>query len=399
MIDKFTEQKIKDAANIVDVIGDFLELRRKGSNYETLCPFHNDRHLGSFVVYPRGNCYKCFSCDAKGGSVDFLMDYARMSYPDALRYLAQKYGIFIDETDGKKFDNVKPAKPRSLEDCIPADLPKQLWPIGWVNHYTDVDNDNLVRWLRSQPWDGCQRANLERAIKDYEVGHASIDWKGERHEFTVFWQIDEQRQLHNGHLMKYKPNGKRDKDSDYAQTWLHARMRYATTHPMRFNDRVHSASYCLFGQHLLDKYPNAIVCIVESEKTALIMAAAHGNNEYQVWMACGGMQNINRERLGPLIDKGRKIILYPDRDGIGDWKDRAAQLNYSRVNIHTKYVVDWWKPCDGDKADCGDVVLRYIHEVRQPQPVGEVLREAIAKNPALAVLDEKFGLKPKDDGT
>ena len=400
MIDKFTEQKIKDAANIVDVIGDFLELRRKGSNYETLCPFHNDRHLGSFVVYPRGNCYKCFSCDAKGGSVDFLMDYAHMTYPDALRYLAQKYGIFIDEDNGKKFENVKPAQPRSIEDCIPEDLPKRLWPIAWVKHYKDIDNDNLVRWLRSQPWDGCQRLRLEQNLKDYLVGHASIDWKDERHEFTVFWEVDEQNKLHNGHLMKYLPTGKRDKTEDsYTQTWLHARMRY-THHPMRFDDRLNSASYCLFGQHLLNRYPNATVNIVESEKTALIMATAYGNHEGDVWMACCGMQNLNRERLGVLIAKGRRIVLWPDRDGIDRWKTKANEIGYDRLSINTKMVLDWWKPEDGEKADCGDVVLRILHEARQPQPVGEVLREVIANNPAMAALNDKFGLKViKEDGT
>ena len=88
MIDKSTEQRIKDSASIVDVVSDFLELRPKGRNYECLCPFHNDRHLGSFVVSPARNCYKCFSCEAKGGPVDFLMEYAHMDYPDALRYLA-----------------------------------------------------------------------------------------------------------------------------------------------------------------------------------------------------------------------------------------------------------------------------------------------------------------------
>lgn len=403
MIDKFTEQKIKDAANIVDVIGDFLELRRKGSNYETLCPFHNDRHLGSFVVYPRGNCYKCFSCDAKGGSVDFLMDYAHMTYPDALRYLAQKYSIFIDDTDGKKFENVRPAKPRSLEDCIPPDLPPRLWPATWPNFYLDTTKDNLCNWLRSLPWDACQRKRLNEVLSDYAVGHTAFNTEDREthelahHEWTMFWERDEKGQLHNCHLMKYRPTGKRDKEDPYPQTWLHARMRYVSG-LNHFDDRLNSASYCLFGQHLLDNYPNAAVNIVESEKTALIMATAYGNHAADVWMACCGMQNLNRERLGTLIAKGRRIVLWPDRDGIVRWKTKAQEIGYDRMSINTKMVRDWWKPQDGDKADCGDVVLRFLREAQQsqttkPRPVGGVLRQAIAEYPALALLNEKFGLK------
>ena len=391
-IDKFTEQKIKDAADIVDVVSDFLELRRKGANYETLCPFHNDRHLGSFVVNPRHNCYKCFSCDAKGGPVDFLINYAKMEYPDALRYLAQKYSIHIEEEDEPKFKNVKPAKPRSLEDRIPADLPPALWPVEWVGYYTNVDKDNLVNWLRRQPWDSVQRKNLERALSDYHIGHTSFEWKGEQHDFTIFWQIDENNVLHNGHLMKYMPTGKRDKESDYAQTWLHARMKYATNHPLRFNDKEKAASYCLFGLHLLNAYPNATINIAESEKTIVIMAAAYGNHGAQVWMACGGIENINKERLKPLIDQGRKIVLYPDRDGIDKWKKKAEALEYSRVSLNTDLVKKWWMPEDGETADCADVVLRFVRNNR-PQPVGEVLRKAIADNPALASLNEKFGLE------
>ena len=70
-IDKLTIEKIKDAASIVDVIGDFYDLKKKGVNYECLCPFHDDRHLGSFKISPKKNTYSCYSCGAHGNSVDF----------------------------------------------------------------------------------------------------------------------------------------------------------------------------------------------------------------------------------------------------------------------------------------------------------------------------------------
>ena len=90
-IDKFIIERILDASRIEEVVGDFpdVDLKKKGVRYLGLCPFHDDRHRGSFVVYPKGNCYKCFSCGAKGGVVDFLMAHEKLSYPDAIRWLGQ----------------------------------------------------------------------------------------------------------------------------------------------------------------------------------------------------------------------------------------------------------------------------------------------------------------------
>ena len=73
MIDDATIKKIKDAASIVDVIGDFYTLRKRGVEYECKCPFHQDKHYGSFKISPKKNYAKCFSCGWQGGPVDFLM--------------------------------------------------------------------------------------------------------------------------------------------------------------------------------------------------------------------------------------------------------------------------------------------------------------------------------------
>ena len=383
MIDKTTEQTIKDAANIVDVIGDFLTLKKRGSHFETLCPFHDDRRLGSFVVSPSHNCFVCYSCGAKGGPIEFLMKHQNMTYPDALRWLAQKYGIFVDE-EQKKFD-VKASKPVPLEDRLPPDLPPRLWPARWVDYYTTLDTDNLVRWLRRQPWDDVQRARLREVLKDYRVGHTSFAWKGEWHEWTIFWQLDADGILHNGHLMKYREDGHRDKATDYNQTWLHARMKYADHD--KFDERVNSASYCLFGEHLLTRYPEATVNVVESEKTALIMATAYGNNATQLWVACAGSQNLNAERLAPLIKGKRRIVLFPDRDGIQLWAQKANQLGYA-VEMNTQAVKQWWRDCDGPKADIADVVLRIINERNK-----SALEKIKEKNPAVAMLAAKFNLQ------
>ena len=98
MIDPVTIAKIKDAANIVDVVSDFVTLKRSGANLKGLCPFHDDR-TPSFMVSPAKNYCKCFACGKGGNPIGFIMEHEQISYPDALRYLAKKYGITIQEKE------------------------------------------------------------------------------------------------------------------------------------------------------------------------------------------------------------------------------------------------------------------------------------------------------------
>ena len=98
MIDRLTVERILEAANIVDVVSDFVALKRSGANLKGLCPFHDDR-TPSFMVSPVRNYCKCFACGEGGSPVGFVMKHESLSYPDALRYLARKYGIKIEERE------------------------------------------------------------------------------------------------------------------------------------------------------------------------------------------------------------------------------------------------------------------------------------------------------------
>lgn len=98
MIDQITVDKILNAAQIVDVVSDFVTLRKRGVNYIGLCPFHNER-TPSFSVSPSKGICKCFSCGKGGNSVNFIMEHEQMSYGEALRYLAKKYGIEVEERE------------------------------------------------------------------------------------------------------------------------------------------------------------------------------------------------------------------------------------------------------------------------------------------------------------
>lgn len=97
MIDKGTIDRIFLTADIVEVIGDFITLQKKGTNYQACCPFHGEK-TPSFVVSPSKGIYKCFGCGKGGNAISFVMEHESMNYSDALRYVAKKYGIEITET-------------------------------------------------------------------------------------------------------------------------------------------------------------------------------------------------------------------------------------------------------------------------------------------------------------
>ncbi len=98
MIDRATIDKIIDATNIVDVVGEFVSLRKTGVNYKGLCPFHDDT-TPSFIVSPAKNICHCFACGEGGNAVNFLMKHEQITYPEALRWLAKKYNIEIEEKE------------------------------------------------------------------------------------------------------------------------------------------------------------------------------------------------------------------------------------------------------------------------------------------------------------
>lgn len=381
MIDDLTIQKIKDAANIVDVIGDFYELRKAGTEYECKCPFHEDRHLGSFKISPRKNFAKCFSCGWQGGPIDFIMQHERLSFADAVRWLGKKYSI---EVEGSDCFTVKPSVPRQQ---LPP-LPMLVLPAWMVRrHMANVEENTLVKWIRSIRWDEVQKARIPKVLEQYGIGTA-------RNGMTIFWQVDDKNRVRTGKMMLYKEDGHRDKTDPYGIYWVHSALYRDIRQPYSA-DRTDMKT-CLFGLHLLNYYtrPNIQqeVCIVESEKTAILMATAYGNTCKQVWMACGGLESLNREKLNPIIRQGRHIRLYPDRDAIDRWKLKAEQLRYDRVLVDAKPVTEWWRPEDGVKADIGDVVVRMI----QSRPAYKTIDDIANDIPIVKKLNDKLGLYEPD---
>jgi DNA primase len=113
LIPKITIDKIIDAARVEDVIGDFITLKKRGANLLGLCPFHGEKSP-SFTVSPAKGIYKCFGCGKSGTAVNFIMDHESLSYPEALKFLANKYGIEVIEKEVSIEEKVQQNEKESL---------------------------------------------------------------------------------------------------------------------------------------------------------------------------------------------------------------------------------------------------------------------------------------------
>lgn len=407
-IDKLTIDKIMDAAKIEEVIDECLGsygpnnpngLKKSGVRYKALCPFHDDKSMGSFIVYPKGNCYKCFSCGAKGGVIEFLMEHEKLSYPDAIRWLGKKYSIPVDDVPVDWTYTPKPAPPPLPTLHLPMDMALR------TQYALNAETDNLVHWIKNDiRWDSVQRRRIHQVLMDYHVGHG-------KQGHTIFWQLDESGHLRTGKMMKYKPDGHRAKTLPWNFDWIHSILERGAPklddHGVIMRDENGDVIYntdafrhlydtdrqeariTFFGMHLTQtmQYRHATIKLVESEKTAILMAIAYGNSASDLWMACGGLEMLTRERLKPLIDQGRRIILYPDRDGIDKWRKKVDSIGYDRLSIDTDPVLKWWRPEDGPKADIADVVVRMLNNSRPLTTIHDVAREMPHAKPLIDKLN------------
>ena len=156
MIDHNTVQQIIDTADIVDVVSDFVALKKRGANWIGLCPFHNDRRPSFYVSRAKGIC-KCFACGEGGSAVNFIMKHEQLSYPEALRYLAKKYHIEIHEkelTDEEKQAQTEREAMLMLNEWACAYFEKQLHEtqagreIGLAYFQERGFNDATIRTFR-----------------------------------------------------------------------------------------------------------------------------------------------------------------------------------------------------------------------------------------------------------
>ena len=348
---------VLEQAKIEDVVGDFVTLRKAGVNMTGICPFHDDKHDGNFIVRPSTlspgtagrNTYHCFVCMRQGeggGPVDFLMKAENMTFPDAIRYLGKKYCIDVDNIPL----NWTPPPPKP----VPPPPPPLAMERKWVKQLMgDYNYNPFTLWFGRLPWNDVQRRQMKRTLWQYCVGC----WHDGR---VVFWYIDHEGIPRSAKLMKFYPQGHpkyghRDKEAHPG--WLYNQEGYRDI----CRPDEHTILKPLFGSHLLKAYPDATVNVVESEKTALIMANYFGMPDSQLWLACGGLKFLKIESMQPLIDQGRTVWLWPDKDGVKGWQELADKLGSDKVQVYTKFFDACWEPEDGDKADIADIAVRMLY--------------------------------------
>ena len=337
---------VTEAARIEDIVGDFVHLRKAGVNLTGICPFHDDKHDGNFIVRPStvskfANTYHCFACMGTrggGGPVEFLMKAEHMTFPDAIRYIGRKYNIPVDDTP----INWTPPPPKPT----PPPLPDMVMDRLLVKDTTGRRNTSFLKALWALPWNDQQRKDLINILWLYCVG----GWIDGR---VCWWYIDHDGIPRSAKLMPY--NGiSRNREGNTGWLYNQDGVRQVC------KPDEHNILKPLFGTHLLKRYPKAVVNVVESEKTAIIMSAYYGNLDSQLWLACGGVEYMQLDAMQVLIDQGRKVWLWPDKDGIKQWREVVDKLGSANVQVYTKFFDACWREEDGPKADAADIAMRLM---------------------------------------
>jgi transcription elongation factor Elf1 len=198
--------------------------------------------------------------------------------------------------------------------CKPVSLPPfQPLPKEFVLR-SQSPNSTFWRWFST---DVAKRLDLspeqiQRVFDDYLIGATN---KGN----VIFWQIDHQKQVHGGHIMHYRFDGHREG----FQGWTHIPLIREGLLPPNW-----TLYQCLFGEHLLSRQPEAHVCLVESEKTALVMSACHPD---QLWLATAGSSGLSPERVKCLC--GRRVTLFPDSGCYEKWQQQMQLTTGIKYNI------------------------------------------------------------------
>ncbi len=417
MIDKQTEQKIKEKANVMDVLSNYgIEMSRMGNgSFTCFSPFRDDRHMGSFVANERKNIVTDFATGEKWDAIKLLAQFEYKSadaatvkehYTDILRILGAMYHETVDD---KPVTTTRHFEPRPAPEPLNVIVFNPKWSEAYMGH----ENDNpLLSYLLSLPLCSEDHARLVRMIGEYRVGtyltHTSQDEEWDKFGWCMFWQMEADIDGHlmnarDCKLMKYRANGKRWKDEHGRGkvTWMSSMIAKKGG----YNTETHEPKRCLFGLHLIDRYPKAEIRIVESEKSALICSAFTEPHQI-LYLATAGQSNLTIDMLTPLLLRNRNIALIPDKDSFDKWSavrdgirdyinDNWSEKQVKPTVIVSKLVENNWTEADGDKADIADILLRLAHEAAQ-HPITEIVEQSdlqkVAERLEMEETDERLHL-------
>jgi hypothetical protein len=313
---------IRDTAadNIVEVISDFVHLKKRGVSYVGLSPFNNER-TPSFTVTPSKGIFKDFSSGKGGDCIAFLMAIQNLTFTQAVKYLAIKFGIEVEDGD---IVNVNYQPKRVVFEEKKPDF---IHPNEMLATLKDPSDNNLFNFMAQNfGFDG-----TSQVFREYHIG---IDIN----HYVIFWQIDHETYVRSGKFIRYKPDGHRDKDS--STTWFHKKtVEYKPIYP-DFN-----LVQCFFGEHLISKTKKPIA-VVESEKTALICSMMM---DKYLWLACGSKNGLGDAKVAAI--RNRPVTLFPDLGAYDEWKLLAEKYSFNISDILERHASEEERKKGLDLAD------------------------------------------------
>lgn len=329
------EQQIKDtaAAQIVEIVGDYVELRRHGGGWIGCCPFHDEK-TPSFNVSKGKGFYKCFGCGEGGDVIKFLMKINRWEYVEALEYLAGRFGM-IDTGETAPRPAERPARKteRPAVQYVSNEILQETMR-------ADKRGNTFFQFICSK-FGGSEenRARVREVVKMYCLGvHGAA---------VTFPQIDTNGRCRYIKPMTYKADGHRDK----------------TRPPYKIPRDLENYQQTLFGAHLLRGYAGK-VAVVEAEKTAVIMAIVDREQRY-LWLATGGSQNFEKKAD---ILSGHDITIFPDSDEFEQWRKIAADKLACMCRVvrieDTLHLLYKSNPEEYKNKDLADLVLKELPAVQ-----------------------------------
>lgn len=286
-----------------------FSLQRAGSAYKCLCPWHEDSHP-SLTLYERtgeNRCH-CFSCRRGGSVIDLVMQQRGYTFREASEWLAREYGIGANAARGSR----KPL-PKPVPRPTPVETAYTYIPTEMADELVSADNSLCQCLMRM-----FQPEAVEWLTEEYRLGCYAMNGHD---NCTVFPSIDRHGRVCNLKVQLYETEplsprfGHCDKAVCY---WLGSIWARQGRLP---KDAVFRSA-CLFGEHLLPRYPDSVVALVESPKNALFGALAH---QQMTWVATGNKGALRREVLMPL--RGRDVLVIPDADAVGEWSAAIAAMS------------------------------------------------------------------------
>ncbi|MDO4195357.1 MAG: DUF6371 domain-containing protein [Prevotellaceae bacterium] len=345
-----------------------LEHYRSGGSNRYTCPGcgqkkcftrYVDVNTGEQLADECGKCNHEASCGYHYPPRDYFRDHPDRDYSSQWErpLVNGKYSVL-----GNRGNSAAPVHKEVIQT--------EFFDNSWVEK-ASLRPSTFRTWMEQLPF---EHDRIQEVLKEYYVGATNYDivFNGVNYgPSAVFWMIDEQQQVHDAKFIAYTADGHR------VNGWGDS-MR-SRCKKMNKGPQLEETEKVLFGLHLLPRYPDKVVCIVESEKSALICACRYP--EY-IWLATGGCGNLQASKLRPLAN--RHVVIYPDSGCYDKWKSKLAESplkSYTISNVMEDYLPN---------TDIADVLLG---EARLPDDEAtQAFKRMKADNPAISELAQRLDL-------